>query len=108
MNRFAGQIDLTDYLDGSPDWSQTVSAADDAAQSKELNNLSEETDTLNSGIANIAKIRAAKHGQDATNAVAAAKASAKVQGAFADTLGGVFKSGITAYGKANNLGVYGD
>ena len=106
MNRFAGQIDMTSYLEGSPQWELTNRAASDGRQARELTNVKAETDSFNSGIAGIAKKRAAKYGADASMAAAKAEASATVSNAVSSTIGDVFSSGIGAYGRANNLGKY--
>lgn len=106
MNRFAGQVDLTSYLDESPEWDVTTRALADSRQAKQLNSITAESDTFNQGIASLAKLRAAEYGIEADTAASKARASSTVSNAFTDAISGIASSGISAYGKANNLGKY--
>ena len=108
MTRFAGDtIDLTDYM-GDFDASEITSAAADARSSKKVMDI-QGTSMLNRyGLDAMAQGIAADNSAAATRKTAANDASAKVWGAITDGLTGMAGAGIKAYGRANNLGIYGD
>ena len=107
MTRFAGQIDLTDYMNDF-DSGKIASSEMDGDSSNRITAMQNESILSAQGIASQAQAQAAEYSAEAIKAGAQAKAGATVFGAAADGIGSMFGSGVKAYGKANNLGVYGD
>ena len=106
MTRFAGQIDLTDFLSEGGDWSKATDASMEARSSNEIAGIEAQSLVSRQGIASVANVEAAKANAEAIKAGGQARASAAMVSGIADaasTLGG---AGISAYGRANNLGKY--
>ena len=108
MTRFAGQIDLTDFLGEGDDWSKVGDATTAARSSGAIANIEGQSAVTNQGIASVAADQASKYKAKAIEKGAAAEASAAVHGAIWDGFSTIGGAGISAYGKANNLGTYGD
>ena len=108
MTRFAGSIDLTDYLGEGGDWSLATDAEADARSSTRINNLESESAVNQSGISSQAQMKAADYSAAAARAVGQAQASATMYKGIADGIGSIASGGIAAYGRANNLGKYGE
>ena len=106
MTRFAGSIDLTDYLGEGGDWSMATDAEADSRSRSRVNNIESESAVEQAGISAKGQMKAADYSAAAAKAVGQAKASATMFSGIADGISSIAGGGIAAYGRANNLGKY--
>ena len=106
MTRFAGDIDLESFMSDF-DMSKPVNATREGRRDEKITNAAAEGYLGEANVLGAAKVASAEANAEAALAKAAADADAKTTGAFTSALGGLFKSGISAFGQANNMGVYG-
>lgn len=106
MTRFAGQIDLTDYLGEGDDWSAVGDATSKARSSNEIADIEAQSLVSRAGISSVAAAEAAKASAAATVSAGRSKADAMLFGGIMDGIGTLGSAGISAYGRANKLGKY--
>lgn len=108
MTRFAGSIDLTDYLGEGGDWSKATDAQAEGRSSNRVTAIQGQSLLSRTGLNSLASVKSAEEEAEAIKAGAQAEAGAMVHGSIMDGISSLGGAGIKAYGKANNLGVYGD
>ena len=106
MTRFAGSIDLTDYLGEGGDWSLAADAEADGRSQTRINNIESEADITSTGLSTEGQRRAADYSAEAARAIGQAQASATQWKGIMDGVSSVAGGGIAAYGRVNNLGKY--
>lgn len=107
MTRFAGSIDLTDYLGEGGDWSMATDAQAEGRSSNRITGIQGQSLLSRTGLNSLAQVQYAEEEAEAIKSGARAEADATTHGAFMDGIASLGGAGIKAYGKANNLGVYG-
>ena len=107
MTRFAGSIDLTDYLGEGCDWSKATDAQAEGRSSNRVTAIQGQSLLSRTGLNSLASVKSAEEEAEAIKAGAAAEASAKTYGSIVSGISSLGSAGIKAYGKANNLGIYG-
>ena len=105
MTRFAGQIDLNDFM-GEFDSEKVASSSMDGRATNRITAMQNESLLSAQGVATQGQAQAAEYAAEAIKKGAQYDASASVYGGIADGIGSIFGAGIKAYGKANNLGTY--
>lgn len=107
MTRFAGSIDLTDYLGEGGDWSMATDAQAEGRSSNRVTAIQGQSLLSRTGLSSLAQVQSAEEEAEAIKAGARAEAGAVTHGALMDGIASLGGAGIKAYGKANNLGIYG-
>ena len=107
MTRFAGSIDLTDYLGEGDDWGLAADAEADGRSRTRINNIESESAVTSTGVSTEGQKKAADYSADAARAIGQAQASATQWKGIIDGVSTVAGGGIAAYGRVNNLGKYG-
>ena len=108
MTRFAGSIDLTDYLGEGGDWSKATDAQAEGRSSNRVSAIQGQSLLSRTGLNSLASVQSAEAEAEAIKSGAQSEAGAAVHGSIMDGISSLGGAGIKAYGKANNLGIYGD
>ena len=108
MTRFAGSIDLTDYLGEGGDWSKATDAQAEGRSSNRVTAIQGQSLLSRTGLNSLASVKSAEAEAEAIKAGAQAEAGAMRHGAIMDGISSLGGAGIQAYGKAKGLGIYKD
>ena len=81
-------------------------AQNNARSSQKITNMDAGAETISTGMSTQAQKKAADVSAAAAVAVGQRNANAKIQGALFDGISGIASGGISAIGRANNMGKY--